>query len=290
MAVPYVFANATSAIPLSNLDNNFSTPITIGNVAIQLGNTATTLGNVTMANVTITSVSSPITVTQGGTGNSSAFTANAVVYAPTTSTLATGSALTFNGTNLSTTGTMQVGTTLGVGAATPSASGSGITFPATQSASSNVNTLDDYETGTWTPTLVPGGTGFTSITYDADTQAKYVKIGKNVFVQGSIRTLAIVIGSPTGILTVGNFPFTMSTSSQGGNGTSAYSSLSIAYASSWGGSNVPAGLLTVSGSTIGYLTTRATSNGDFAYASSSNVATGAYQNTLYFAGCYISAN
>jgi hypothetical protein len=41
-------------------------------------------------------------------------------------------------------------TTIGVGDATPSASGSGITFPATQSASTNANTLDDYEEGTWT--------------------------------------------------------------------------------------------------------------------------------------------
>jgi len=110
MAVPYVFANATSAIPLSQLDNNFATPVTIGNVAIQLGNTVSTIGNVTLnsptlnnataANVTITSVSTPITAAQGGTGNSSAFTANAVVYAPTTSTLATGSALTWNGSSL----------------------------------------------------------------------------------------------------------------------------------------------------------------------------------------------
>jgi hypothetical protein len=42
-------------------------------------------------------------------------------------------------------------TTIGVGGATPSASGSGISFPATQSASSDANTLDDYEEGTWTP-------------------------------------------------------------------------------------------------------------------------------------------
>jgi Chaperone of endosialidase len=49
--------------------------------------------------VTITSVSTPITGAQGGTGLSS-YTANAVVYAPTTSTLATSSALTFDGTNL----------------------------------------------------------------------------------------------------------------------------------------------------------------------------------------------
>jgi hypothetical protein len=43
-------------------------------------------------------------------------------------------------------------TTIGVGGATPSTSGSGITFPATASASSDLNTLDDYEEGTWTPT------------------------------------------------------------------------------------------------------------------------------------------
>ena len=109
MAVPYTFANATSAIPLSQLDNNFATPVTIGNVAIQLGNTVSAIGNVTLnsatlnnstaANVTITSVSTPITAAQGGTGLSS-YTANAVVYAPTTSTLATGSSLVWTGTNL----------------------------------------------------------------------------------------------------------------------------------------------------------------------------------------------
>jgi len=38
-----------------------------------------------------------------------------------------------------------------------SATGTGITFPATQSASSDANTLDDYEEGTWTPTLIDNG-------------------------------------------------------------------------------------------------------------------------------------
>lgn len=56
MAVPYTFAGATSAIPLSQLDSNFATTITLGNTAIQLGNTVTTLNNMTFANVTITSV------------------------------------------------------------------------------------------------------------------------------------------------------------------------------------------------------------------------------------------
>lgn len=68
MAVPYTFASATSAIPLSQLDANFATTITLGNTAIQLGNTVTTLNNMTMANVTISSVATAITAAQGGTG------------------------------------------------------------------------------------------------------------------------------------------------------------------------------------------------------------------------------
>lgn len=59
MPVPNTFANATTTIPLSNLDNNFATPITIGNTAIQLGNTVTTLNNMTLANVTISSAATP---------------------------------------------------------------------------------------------------------------------------------------------------------------------------------------------------------------------------------------
>jgi len=92
ITVPYTFGNATTAIPLSNLDSDYATVYQAVN---GIGN-----GSVALANVTISGVSTPITATQGGTGNSSVFTANAVVYAPTTSTLATGSALTFDGSNL----------------------------------------------------------------------------------------------------------------------------------------------------------------------------------------------
>ena len=60
MPVPNTFANATTSIPLVNLDNNFATPITIGNTAVQLGNTVTTLNNMTLANVTISSVATTL--------------------------------------------------------------------------------------------------------------------------------------------------------------------------------------------------------------------------------------
>ena len=62
--VPYIFANATTSIPLSELDVNFATPVTIGNTTVALGNTVTSFGNVTLVNTTITtgSVTTDLTV------------------------------------------------------------------------------------------------------------------------------------------------------------------------------------------------------------------------------------
>jgi len=54
MTVPYTFGSATSAIPLSQLDSNFATAITLGNTAVYLGNTTTSFGNVTLTNTTVT--------------------------------------------------------------------------------------------------------------------------------------------------------------------------------------------------------------------------------------------
>jgi len=56
---------------------------------------------------------------------------------------------------------------------TTTADGIGITFPATQSASTNANTLDDYEEGTFTPTFTSLGT--VTLAY-----GKYTKIGRIV--------------------------------------------------------------------------------------------------------------
>ena len=58
MSVPYTFATATGSIPLSQLDSNFNTPITIGNTAVLLGGSITTAYNMTLGNVIITSVGS----------------------------------------------------------------------------------------------------------------------------------------------------------------------------------------------------------------------------------------
>jgi hypothetical protein len=69
-----------------------------------------------------------------------------------------------------------------------SANGTGITFPATQSASSDANTLDDYEEGTWTPSI--GG----SATY-INQFGRYTKIGNKVFIEGFIEINVLGTGS-----------------------------------------------------------------------------------------------
>jgi len=60
-----------------------------------------------------------------------------------------------------------------------------IAFPATQSASANANTLDDYEEGTFTPTLVDNSN--TGGTYNGQV-GRYQKIGNRCFFQLFLRT------------------------------------------------------------------------------------------------------
>jgi hypothetical protein len=95
-------------------------------------------------------------------------------------------------------------TTISVGAATPSTSGAGITFPVTQSASSNANTLDDYEEGTFTVTLTCGTSG--TITLDSNVnEMSYIKIGSQVTIFG--RIFVGSVSSPVGSINM-SLPFT----------------------------------------------------------------------------------
>jgi hypothetical protein len=100
--------------------------------------------------------------------------------------------------------TAQFAASISVGNATPSASGAGITFPATQSASSDANTLDDYEEGTWTPTLNFAG-GTTGITYASVRFGRYTKVGRIVTVGFCI--ILSSKGSSTGNANISGLPF-----------------------------------------------------------------------------------
>ena len=126
MPVPNTFANATTSIPLSQLDTNFATPITIGNTAVQLGNTITTLNNMTLPNVTISSVATALpnnflanstatlgnaTITLGGTTSSvgNLAVANVTVTDYVESVVAIGTVTTSNTLSLAN-GTVQTAT------------------------------------------------------------------------------------------------------------------------------------------------------------------------------------
>jgi hypothetical protein len=84
------------------------------------------------------------------------------------------------------------------------ASAGQIKFPATQNASADVNTLDDYEEGTWTP-VIGGSTGTSGQTYSVQV-GYYTKIGK--FVSASFYLVLSAKGTITGNAQIQGLPFT----------------------------------------------------------------------------------
>ena len=79
-----------------------------------------------------------------------------------------------------------------------------IAFPASQNASSNANTLDDYEEGSWTPGVTfASGTG--GITYAVQV-ATYQKVGNRAHVQAMVQLSSN--GTSTGDATLTGLPFT----------------------------------------------------------------------------------
>lgn len=285
MAVPNIFANVTTSIPLSQLDTNFATAITLGNTAVYLGNTTTTLGNLTLTNVTLSSGTSNLASTSisNGTSNVSIASSGGNITMASNGTTAvtidtsqnmgigTSSVGTFYGktveisntndcalkfTNTQTGFTSSDGTYVGllnsantdfylnnresgamifqtantermrINAGAPilclsggstTATGTGIAFPATQSASSNANTLDDYEEGDWTPTI---SSGYTSVSYNSQ-GGWYTKVGRFVNISGRVQFSGTANNTN---IQIGSLPF-----SQANVGNGAYGGGGIPY-------------------------------------------------------------
>jgi hypothetical protein len=170
--------------------------------------------------ITATGFSGPLTGNVTGnvsgssgscTGNAATVTTNANLTGPITSVgnatsiaSQTGTGTKFVVDTSPTLVTPTATTTIGVGGATPSASGAGITFPATQSASTDANTLDDYEEGTWTPNQ---GSGLVVVGAFSSSGA-YTKIGRLVTVTG-ILFGATSIATGVGGLISTNLPFAL---------------------------------------------------------------------------------
>ena len=85
----------------------------------------------------------------------------------------------------------------------------GIAFPATQVSSADGNTLDDYEEGTWTPTVVGSSTAGTYT--PSSVRTYYTKVGNQVTLYGGFGFSAASGGS--GYAQIGGLPFAYKSSS-----------------------------------------------------------------------------
>jgi hypothetical protein len=98
-----------------------------------------------------------------------------------------------------------------------SSTGVGIAFPADQTtvgASSDANTLDDYEEGTWTPAFTPASGSYTSLTYSQQ-NGHYTKIGNMVYALANITVSAVNTSGASGDLNITGFPFSFAGETRG---------------------------------------------------------------------------
>ena len=169
--VPYVFGNATTSIPLSQLDVNFATNATIGTTSVGLGNTTTTLVGLTNVSTTVVNTSnvsantSLLLQTNGGTTAVTIDTSQKVTFA----------------------------NSIGFG------SNAGITF--NNSSALTNSTLNDYETGTWTPNQ---GSGLT-VTGTFSSSGSYTKIGRLVLI--NFKMTATTLTCAGSAIISSNLPF-----------------------------------------------------------------------------------
>ena len=136
-----------------------------------------------------------------------------------------------------------------LGVSTINLTGGQIAFPATQAASSDANTLDDYEEGTWTPTLWDNSLSDGESQGYTTQSGYYVKIGHTVWIWFKLAMSSLGTLTTTQNARIGGLPFTSTATanSQGGGvmmsaaglgyaaatGTVAYISASTAYINLW---------------------------------------------------------
>lgn len=129
-------------------------------------------------------------------------------------------------------------------------------FPATMVPSANVNALDEYKEGTWTPVLTFGGAAV-GMTYAVQT-GRYTRIGRLVVLECSISLSAK--GSSVGGATITGIPYALAVA--GGTGA-------IDTSTGFAGLTIPP-FVTSSGSTIYPMVTTATSRAQLTEANFTN--------------------
>jgi len=139
------------------------------------------------------------------------------------------------------------------------------------------NTLDDYEEGTWTPTLTTNSTDFDSVSYQVRS-GSYTKIGDLVFLRCNFYTNSVTKGAASGNIQVTGLPFTCA----------ALAAVCLHDVRLWDGNPSTGASLNASGTRVS-LFKRTTFNGNDASLQVSDVRTTNPGNLCQFSGCYKTA-
>lgn len=242
MPVPNTFATATTSIPLSQLDANFATAITLGNTAVQLGNTITTINNTTLVNTTISSGNATFTkitvpLHDAGSGNALTLQSNSTtaLYIDTSQNVGIGTTSPLAKLNVVTSGgksTIAIGDTATSTYSQLLMYGGSSKYNWSVGAQYNVNNAFEI-----TPSTAAGGTTFS-------TPALLIDSSGNVGIGTTSPTARLSVSSAQGIVTLAsttgtNYTAYYSTNTGGGfwaglesssggsifTGTSAYSAV-----------------------------------------------------------------
>jgi len=158
---------------------------------------------------------------------------------------------------------------------------SGIGFPAAQNNSADANTLDDYEEGTFTPTLNAATTDFGAVAYAAVRSGLYTKIGRAVEFEITMKTTAVTTTGAAGQVSIGGLPFAAAgTSNQ-------FIAVNVGYCAAWA-ANTPLHGLLVGNDTKINLYTRTASTGADTGVLGASVAGGNNANEMYIGATYAS--
>jgi hypothetical protein len=231
----YTFSATQGVLPTTasisgDATMNVSGDLTLKNSGVSAGTytggvTVNAKGQVTAATASLdltTGVTGVLPIANGGTNKNLTASAGSIAYSDADSLEFT--SVGSNGQLLQSAGTGTPTWSSTITAPTISGdltlSNGGIKFPATAVPSADANTLDDYEEGTFTPTVIGTSTAGAG-TYAADGQKGfYTKIGNRVYFDIWLSWSA---HTGTGNLRFSGLPFTVSTA------TNYYAAVAIAY-------------------------------------------------------------
>jgi hypothetical protein len=159
-----------------------------------------------------------------------------------------------------------------------SASGTGIVFnPVTSAPGDTSNTLNDYEIGTWTPTLTFASGGPATL---STAVGKYIKVGQQVTIW--LYIVVSNLNSGSGVAFIGNLPFTSAPNSGTQGDSIEGSTFAPNYWANFTSTPIPGGYIQANNTRIYMINLVGTNNTSALAASYWTNTSAVYGNSTYF--------